>query len=310
MKTILSLSISALLVLSHGVFGQDYVFRVLANKGSNQVVKSGGGDATSLKTGSKLGSGDQIIAAQGAYIGLVHRTGKTMEIRTPGTHKVNDLEGKVSKGSAGAANRYMNFVMNKMNEDDGNVNKNYRRNLNATGAVERATGSVAIKMLLKDAKNPNKVFGEKATIKWESSDEVTGSYVVTVKNVFDELLFTSETTSPEYALDFTQDNLSKEKFIIVNVKSKNSESLKSRDYGIQRMKEAEAKEITAQLTDLKAELGDESSLNSLVVASFFEENQLYLDALTQYSQAVELSPDVEDFQSIYQEFVDANGLGN
>ena len=309
MKTILSLSLSLVLTLMQSASAQDYVFRVLANKGSNQVKKAGSSSATALKTGSKLGAGDQIIAAQGVYIGLVHRTGKTMELRTPGTHNVNDLEGKVSKGSASVANRYMSFVMNKMSEEDGDVNRNYRRNLNATGAVERATGSAAIKMMLKDAKNPNKVYNSKATIRWEPSEE-TSTYVVTVKNVFDEVLFNSETGETMAEIDFTQDKLANERFVIVNVKSKDNEDLKSRDYGIQRVSPEEANEITAQLTSLKNELGEESALNRIVFASFYEENNLYLDALTEYEQAVQLSPDVEDFKAIYEEFIIANGLGN
>ncbi len=57
-------------------------------------------------------------------------------------------------------------------------------------------------------------------------------------------------------------------------------------------------------------LGEETSLNKVVYASLFEENGLYLDALTQYEDAVKLSPKVDDFQSIYEEFIFANGLGN
>lgn len=307
MKTFLSLSFTILLVLSQSVYGQDYVFRVLANKGSNKIKK--GSTETQLKTGSKLVSGDQIIAGAGAYIGLVHRSGKTMELRTPGTHNVSDLEGKLSTGSASVANRYMNFVMNKMNEEGGDVNRNYRRNLNATGAVERATGSASIKVMLKDAKNPNKVYGDNATLRW-GAVEGTSSYLITVKNVFDETLFASETSDTKLNLDFTQPKLAKERFVIVNVKSKDDEDQKSRDYGIQRMSPSEAKDITAQLTDLRNELGAESSLNKVVYASFFEENNLYLDALTQYEDAVKLSPEVEDYKSIYEEFVLANGLGN
>ena len=305
MKILISLSLT-LFMLVNGANSQDYVFRVLANKGSNQV-KKGSGAAQPLKTGSKLMSGDQIVAAQGAYIGLVHRTGKTMELRTPGTHSVNDLEGKVSKGSAGVANRYMNFVMNKMNEEG--RSRNYRRNLNATGAVERATGSAAIKMLLKDAKNPNKVYGNSARIRWEEVKDVS-TYLITVKNVFDEQLFVTETSETKLDLDFSQSNLSKERFIIVNIQDKENADIKSRDYGIQRLPDAEAKEIKTQLVSLQNELGEESSLNKVVYASFFEENDLYLDALTEYEKAVEISPEVEDYKAMYEEFVLVNELGN
>jgi len=146
MKTILSLTIALVLFVAQNATSQDYIFRVLANKGSNQVQTAGTFEPTSLKTGAKLNSGDQIITASGSYIGLVHRTGKTMEIRTPGTYSISELQGRVNKGTSSVANRYMNFVMNKMNEGDGNVYTNYRKNSNVTGAVSRATNSDAINM--------------------------------------------------------------------------------------------------------------------------------------------------------------------
>ena len=297
------------LLVAQNATSQDYIFRVLANKGTNQVKVVGATQPTALKTGSKLNSGDQIIAVAGSYIGLVHSTGKTMEIRTPGTHNISDLEGKVSKGTASVANRYMNFVMNKMNEGDGNVNANYRRNSNATGAVERATRSAAIRVLLKDSKNPNKVYGEVATIRWDANEEIT-NYVVTIKNVFDEVLYTAETSETKISVDFSQEKLANERFVIVGVKDKDNENLRSMDYGIQRMSPVEVKGIEKQLSELSAEVTEETSLNKIVYASFFEENNLHLDALTKYEEAVSLSPDVKDFQIIYDEYVLASVLGN
>ena len=297
------------LLVAQNATSQDYIFRVLANKGANQVKVAGTSQPTALKTGSKLNSGDQIIAVAGSYIGLVHQTGKTMEIRTPGTHNISDLESKVSQGTASVANRYMNFVMNKMNEDDGNVNANYRRNSNATGAVERATGVAAIRVLLKDSKEPNKLFGQVATIRWDANEEST-DYVVTVKNVFDEVLYSAVTTDTKLSVDFSQEKLANESFVIVNVKDKDNENLKSMDYGIKRMSPVEAKIIEEQLSELSAEVTEETSLNKIVYVSFFEENNLHLDALTKYEEAVSLSPDIEDFQMIYDGYIEANELGN
>lgn len=301
---ILSLAVTT---LATETSAQDYLFRVLANKGSNQVQKASSGP-TQLKTGSKLYSGDQIIASNGAYIGLVYRTGKTIEIRTAGTHKVDDLVAKVSKGSAGAGGRYMNFVMNKMNESDGDVNRNYRRNLNATGAVERATG-FALSLLLKDAKTPNKVYGDVATIRWEGGED-NDSYKIVVKNAFSEVLYETESNTNKVDIDFTIDELKKEKFLIVGVESASNNAVKSKDYPIQRLNPAEASKLQASISELEQDMAEGSAMNNLVYASFFEENKLFLDALTSYESAVEANPEIEDFQAIYDQFVAENGLGN
>jgi len=292
------------------VSAQDYLFRVLANKpGTNQVKKAGSSTAVQLKTGSKLYSGDQIIASQGAYIGLVYKTGKTIEIKTAGVHNVDNLVSKVNKGTAGVTGRYMNFVMNKMNESDGDVNKNYRRNLNATGAVSRATGMYGLALLMKDAKSPNKIYGDKAILRWEGGEE-EDTYLVSVKNAFSEVLYEVESNENKIELDFTSDKLKAEKFLIVAVMSTSSESLKSQDYGIQRLNPSETEELKSNLAELEKEMVEGSSLNSLMYASFYEENGLYLDALTKYEAAVNENPEIEDFQAIYDQFIEANGLGN
>jgi hypothetical protein len=231
-----------------------------------------------------------------------------MEIRTPGTYNISDLEGKVSKGTSSVANRYLDFVMRKVNQDDGNVNTNYRGNSNASGAVER--GSAAIRILLKESKNPNKVFGKVATIRWDAKNEETTNYVVNLMNVFNGILYSVETTETKISVDFSQEKLVNERYVIVSVQNKDNDDLKSQNYAIQRMSPAEAQGIEDQLAELRAEVTDESSLAKIVYASFFEENNLHLDALTKYEEAIDLSPNVEDFQMIYDEYIQVNGLGN
>lgn len=305
MKTLLSTA-TLLLFLTCTALGQGYIFRVLANKGANQVKRAQSGETQPLKTGATLNSGDEIIASNGAYIGLMHKTGKTIEVRTAGTTKITELEKKLASSQSGVANRYAQFVMNKMNEDDGDVNKNYRRNMKATGAVERATNNASIKVMLPssiDILNPN------AIIRWNGSED-GANYLVTVKNIFDEQIFKAETQKTSIKLNFDDENLANERLVILNVQVKGNDELKSSDYGIKRMSSDDAKAITDNLEVLKSEVSDDSPLNKLIYASFYEENNLLLDALTKYEEAIELSPDVEDFQSLYDDFLIKNGLSN
>lgn len=305
MKTIFSTAIVLLMFLANTAIGQGYVFRVLANRGANQV-KTSSGETQPLKTGATLNAGDAIVASNGAYIGLMHKTGRTIEVRTAGVTQISDLEKKLASTESGVANRYAQFVMNKMNQGDGDVNKNYRRNLKATGAVERATNNSSIKVMLPssiDILNPN------AIIRWTGGEEGT-NYIVSVKNIFDEEIFTTETTKTSVKINFDDENLANERLVIFNVKSKDNDEVKSSDYGIKRMSADDAKSINENLEMLKAEVSDDSPLNKLIYASFYEENNLLLDALTKYEEAVELSPDVQDFQTLYDDFLIKNGLSN
>lgn len=287
-------------------YGQSFVFRVLASKGSNQVKKGQSGETVPLKTGATLMSGDELIAASGAYIGLMHKTGRTIEVRNPGVTKITDLETKLANNKSSVANKYAQFVMNKMNDGDEDLSSNYRRNMKATGAVERATSSASLKVLLPssvDVLNPD------AIIRWEGSEEVQdAAYIVSIKNIFDEEIFSAETMKTSLNINFDDDNLANERLVILNVKVKNNADIKSADYGIKRMSSDDAASINDNLMALKSEITEDSPLNNLIFASFYEENNLILDAMTQYEKALIASPDVEDFKTLYDDFLINNGL--
>ncbi len=289
------------------VLAQDYLFRVLANKGANEVKKAGEPESAKLKTGSKLYSGDQIIATNGAYIGLVHQSGKTIELKAAGTYKVSDLLGKVNNRTASVTGRYMNFVMNKINEGDEDLNRNYRRNMHATGAVERATKE-QLSMVMMDATAPNKVLGDKAIIRWEGGED-NDTYIVTVKDLFSDVIYEVETNDRKIELDFTSEQLKSYSLLVVGVRSATSEKMKSVDYGIQKLNASETT-LEASIEELKQQLTEGSYLNNLVYASFYEEENLYLDALTSYEAAVNENPEIEDFKTIYKQFVEENDLGS
>lgn len=304
MKTIFSITIILLIFLTNTIADKGYVFRVLANKGVNKI-KTSTGDIKALKTGSKLNAGDAIIASNGAYIGLMHKSGRTIEIRKAGTFKVSDLEKKISTTSS-IASRYAQFIMSKMNQKDENISKkNYRKNLKSTGAVERATNSNSIKVMLpgsiSNILNPNVI------IRWAGEET---NYIVSVKNIFDDEIFSTETTDTSIKINFDDANLVNETVITFEVKSKDNDEIKSSIYGIKRISADNAKTINENLEMLKAEISDDSSLNKLIYASFFEENNLLLDALTKYEEAIALSPDVEDFEIMYKKFLINNGLSN
>ncbi|PIB35673.1 hypothetical protein BFP72_09850 [Reichenbachiella sp. 5M10] len=287
-------------------YGQGFVFRVLASKGANQVKKGVNGEIVPLKTGATLMSGDELIAADGAYIGLMHKTGRTIEVRNSGVTKITDLESKLAKSQNDVANKYAQFVMNKMNEGDGDVNRNYRQNMKATGAVERATSSSALKVMLPSSVD---ILNPQAIIRWTEAPGVENpAYIVSIKNIFDEEIFKAETQKTSLAVDFDNENLANERLVILTVKVKEQSDIVSGDYGIKRISADDAAAINENLEELRAEISDDSPLNKLIFASFYEENNLILDAVTEYEEAIQEAPEVDDFKMIYDDFLIKNGL--
>ncbi len=299
--------VAGLMFMFSAVSAQDYAFRVLANKGTNQVKKAGSGSPESLKTGAKLNSGDEIIASEGAYIGLMHKSGKTTEIRGAGTKKVADLEKTINTGSTSIASRYAAYVSSKMNEQE---NGSYRSRSNATGAVSRGSTYAIDLMMSKDID----LLGDVAILRWGISEDDTtfqdgDLFVVSIYNIFDEEIFSQETEKTSMKLDFADEDLQYDMGLyIVEITKKGDEEFKSKKVGIRKVNNEERVEVRENLANLKSEVSEDSPLNKIIYASFYEENGLLLDALTKYEEAVRQSPDVEDFQELYNAFLIKNGF--
>ena len=282
-------------LVSLPTLSQDYVFRVLANKGANSV-KSGSSDWMPLKTGARLNKGDALKLDENGYLGLVHANGRTLELKESGEHKIDDLSAKIGSGRSSVASKYADFVMSKMSTEKREENR--RKYASVTGAVERATGTSAIKLLMPPSA---KVFGDEALIMWNG--EEGASYDVTVKDMFDEVIYSSKVEDSKILLHLNVEKFAKQSLVIINIKQSDNENIDSGDYGIKKLSGDEANEIKSELQELIAQIGDKTnSLNSLILAEFYEQKNLIIDALTQYMKAVELSPDVDYFGEVYQEF--------
>lgn len=301
MRTIFVILLIATCNISIAQSNKSFVFRVLANKGVNHVKKAADGKKVSLRPGITLMADDEIIASTGAYIGLMHRTGRTIELRAPGITKITDLETKLANSKTSVAGKYANYVLAKMNGDQ--RNNNYRANMKATGAVERSSGSAISAMLPSSVS----ILNPEAVIRWNSVGD-DAYYIVSIKNIFDEEVLSAETTKPYIKLNLDDENLANEQLVIFNIKVKDNPDLFSPDYGIERLSEEKEEEMMTSLSQLKSEISGDSPLGKLILASYFEDNGLILDALTQYEDILEQSPEVEDFKMLYGEFLIRNGL--
>ena len=300
MKTYKLILLSIFLASYSVVAAQEYAFKVLANKGNNEIKS---GEAWQpLKTGASLKSGDEVKLGDNAYIGLVHNSGKPVEVKDAGIHKVSVLESKVGT-SASVLNKYTDFILSS-NSAEAKKNR-----LSATGAVHRgAVGTAAepIKVYLPEKEHAG-IFNKTAAITWDGSN-VAGPYVVTLRNMFEDVLVKQETPETIFIIDLTSEKFSTENAILIEVSSKADPSQISRRHLIKKLSPAELDKVAAAMKDLKAEVSEETAMNNLFLAGFYEQNNLLIDAIYAYEQAVKLEPQVSAFRESYEEFLVRNNL--
>ncbi|MFY0685817.1 MAG: hypothetical protein JXQ90_01560 [Cyclobacteriaceae bacterium] len=276
------------------LFSQDYDFKVLANRGENKIKKENG-EVITLKSGAKLTAADKIETSDRVYLGLMHHSGKTIELKEVGTFNVADLLSEVMGKELSTIGKYAQMISDKMTEG---VSQSAKK------PGQRSLGAKIEVMLLEDTE----VYGNEGVIRWYTSSPQSGAtYVLEVKDILDDVIFTTETTQTNYTLNFDEIK-SDMGLYIVTISKKGDEDFVSGSFPVKKLQASELPDMASKLSDIKSGMSSDSPLELLMLASFYEENGLFLDALTTYEAAIEMSPDVEDFQELYQIFLGNNGL--
>ena len=276
--------------------GQDYAFKVLANKGTNEVKSGNSWEA--IKTGASLNTSDEVRLSENAYLGLIHKTGKPLEVKKAGPHKVADLAAQIQGEGTSVLNKYTDFILSS-NSAEAKKNR-----LSATGAVTRSFGD--IKVYLPENQFSG-VFNKKVIVNW-SLEKGGAPFVVTFKNMFDDELMKIETPENSVEVSLTDPKLANESAILIEVKSKEDSNLKSVQHLIKKLSPAEQERVTKALAEIKSVVDEETALNKFIMAGFYEENKLYIDAITAYEEAIKMAPDVATYKEAYEGFLIRNRL--
>jgi len=77
---------------------------------------------------------------------------------------------------------------------------------------------------------------------------------------------------------------------------------------LKRLSKADKARIATSLSEIQTQTSEETALNKLVLAGFYEQNNLLIDATTAYLQAIQLAPDVPEYKEAYNDFLLRNGL--
>lgn len=272
---------------------QNYTFRVLTNKGANEIRV--GDTWQPVKTGASLNIGDELKITENATVGLVHKSGKPLEEKKPGVYKVADLAARV-QGEAGVLNKYADFMLSS-NSAEAKKNR-----LNATGAAHRGLG---IKVFLPNNQFAS-VYNNVVFISWDNKEK--GPYKVSFLNMFDDLLLQLESSTNKVSIDLNDPKFINESAILVEIEAKPTGAKSDERYLIKRLSPGEREKIASGITELTKEITPESEMGKLYFASFYEQNKLIIDAITAYEQVISVAPDNPTYKEYYEEFLLRNKL--
>jgi len=237
-----------------------------------------------------------LLVDQNAYLGLLHASGHTMELSEKGTFDIEQLASKVGIRKKGISAKYAEFVLNELEDQD----HGQLRNVIETRGLNAEKINIFLPFTAK-------IFNPSLVIHWSklSGDK---TYILSVNNMFGELLKQFETSSNQIQLDLGQDEFVSQKLFIVNVSVKNDNSVISNDIGIEKLFGEKADLVKREVAQLNEEINSESALGQIVLASYYEHQDLLVDATYHYHEAIKLAPEVPDFETMYHAFLIRNNL--
>lgn len=312
------LFVIVMIVLTLGANAQDYAFKVMATNGSVNL-KAGN---KRVWAGSTLGAADEVVVGANSYIGLMHKGGKTLEIKQAGSYKVSQLNSQVASTNSSTSAKYVNYVAGEMAKADRqDINKNHRKYMAVTGSVERATYSTALAYFLHEqGGKPAEVnlFNPVATIRLYGNpilgNKVANkTFLVRVTDFRNKEVFKQEVKANEQGqaliiIDFSKFPYKGDPTFIVESsleESKEPEANRAK-YNLTLLKEGEKYEaVKKAMADFE---GETSALSKVVQAGIFEQEGLILDAASCYEAAIAAEPNVETFRIAYDDFIARNRM--
>lgn len=286
------------LVLSISVANaQNYVFSVLANKGTNQIQQGTAWDA--LKSGTKIYTGNKIKITSGGYAGLMHKSGKTIELKAAGEYSIAQLESKLQSNSSSYAQKYAKFAMNNSGSDYS------KYKYNVTGSVERAiVGSYSF-MSVDEIKM---VPGIPMTINWKSDKPESEEIEVRVITLFGETIFSKKTSTNHALIDLNGIELSEPIYIINLYDPETDENVIEKGIRVTIDNSDEAKTLKKEFEGINKEIDPKSPMDQLILGAFFADKKYTNYAASSFFNATILAPEVEDFKGTYYEYLTKQGI--
>lgn len=281
-------SLALIVVCSVTTSAQEYTFKVLVNKGKNEIKVAGNWQP--VKVGASLNSRDELKVSENAYVGLVHATGKPLEVKDAGSYTVANLAAKIGNGT-NVLNKYTDFILSS--------NTRSKNTMTATGAVHRGTNGIRLFLPPSEAAY---IYSDSVTLQWAS--DIKGPYVVTISTLWEDELFRKETSDNSVSVNLADRAFGKEAEFQIVVTSP-GQGKTSDKYTIRKMAAADKNNLKPAVTELKAELTPTSGFNKYLEAGFFEQQKLLIDAATAFHKAVKLQPALKES---YDDFLLRNGL--
>jgi hypothetical protein len=287
----------ALFVLPTLAFAQaDEIFKIIACKGKITLERT----KKPVAVGSGLNSADQLRMEGPVYLGLVHKSGKALELRKEGIVPVKDLLGGLPAKSNGM-DKLVGFVVQSVKGAE--EGKNIK-----SASVEMSLNVNKLRLI---SPRTTKTIDDEMTFTWNGTTDgsKTPTYLFTITDASQNVRFKREMTENQVTVNLKSLGLEKDRCYYWSVMQVGANAPTVESYCIYMVNDAEMASLNGQLKTLRDEQNTQpTALDKLMLASFYEQNGLTYRAMSAYKDAATIGGDVEIFSDSYREFLRRTGV--
>jgi hypothetical protein len=302
------------LFLFANAYAQNNIFKVLGVKGYVTI------NNVPVKVGSQIAT-NQIIKISGssAYLNLSHNSlKKVIELTQAGTYKAQELEKQLKSSNESLEEKYYKWAVEEItkSKDDKIASRNRFQHMNKTGSVERGNYLLMTNLWKDKEKNKIEVLGEKLFVRWMLRDSMEikpaqiASYKILFYDLNEDLLFEQIVKDANAEIDLKNAKLAQADILMMKIVplGKNGEYLKSINQidgeAIIKVDINKQRLVNAELEKIRKSKSTNTAFGKLMEARIFEEQELYVDAMTAYEQALKMSSEADSYLKLYNYFLE------
>jgi len=301
-KFITSTFLILVTLLGFGQNTKSEYFKVICQKGENKL------NTNTLITGTKLKSTDKITLTNDGFIGLLHSSGKTLELKKEGTYLVSTLIQKFNETKKNTSEKYAEFIINELNKEVNNdLNLEYKKNMKISAAVERGNKNSCHFILPKSTLEKPFVYtsNNSLTIYWNSTLNST-SYLFKILDEEEAIQKTIEIVDTTFTLDFSTLKLGPKNELLIQVSKKGEAAENKIDKRIIVVIKEDT--LNQKVKAIENSLKDNNAINNYLKAEFYAQNNLIAKAIEHYKKAIKAEPQINEFKIALNNLLLTNGL--
>ena len=283
-----------ILLISFNGHAQQYSFKVLTFWGKVDYRTSSTQSWKKVQTGESLKIDYEIRLDKNSYVALMFNDGRTMEIKDEGIFEINDLEQNMKHSKISVTQKFANFVAQEIIMD-----KSEKKDMKTFAAVVRVKPNhidVAIPSF-------TSVLDPVIDFSWYSYPS-TEQYIFSILNSSGTTIFMDLVDDTTYAIDMDKLKLNRGTVFKWYVFDADYPKIVSDTNDVNVISFDNRALILDTLQVLNEEIeSNETPLSVLSLCSFFERNNLNVEALNQFSKAILLAPESEEYKNLFAKFL-------